>query len=306
MSVKFWALRFRRGEFKSPAIESLADRNDRKSISSSNSRSALNTRDHTTVGAYRKGEAPENISRCLTAEGVWSSVDGSGRARTDRPLVLSGRLKQKAKVGRRKSPRNGLNYSIELRAMWYQDGGWYLCVKMLMCISNLPLSLSPSLPSQDAMRSTAAAAAAAEQPVWTGTAPANSWTRWRTRCPDWEPTRTSTPSTGSGRRARTATDTERYEDVFLKLWVDHSEVKNPLRLSELQSAHIFMAGERFKLQFVVALTQQTVVLFTPCSEFIFTAPQIHTSPPKDRGHALCLGCWGGGRSPGFYCSKRIR
>lgn len=28
--------------------------------------------------------------------------------------------------------------------MWYQDGGWYLCVKMLMCVSNLSLSLSLS------------------------------------------------------------------------------------------------------------------------------------------------------------------
>lgn len=50
-------------------------------------------------------------------------------------------------------------------------------------------------------------------------------------------------------------------------------MKNPLRLSELQSAHIFMAGERFKLQFVVALTQQATVLFTPCSEFLYL--QLH-------------------------------
>lgn len=45
-------------------------RDDRKSISSSISRSALNMRDRTRVSAYRKGVAPENISLCFTAEGV--------------------------------------------------------------------------------------------------------------------------------------------------------------------------------------------------------------------------------------------
>lgn len=98
--------------------------------------------------------------------------------------------------------------------LWLQAKGWcFVCEAVNVRL--IPLSLvSLSLhfpPSQEATRSIAAAA---EQQVWMVTAPVNSWTRWRTHCLDWAPMKTSTLSTGSERRARTATDTERYKVCF--------------------------------------------------------------------------------------------
>lgn len=122
-------------------------RADRKSISSSISRSALNMRDRTRVSAYRKGVAPENISLCFTAEGVWSSVEGSGRARTDCPLVLSGRLKQKAKVGRRITSRKRTEWLH--RAKSNVVSRWrlvFVCEDVNVRLKSLPLSLPLSPP----------------------------------------------------------------------------------------------------------------------------------------------------------------